>query len=346
MRAVSLIATAMVLAWATEPAAAETHRGQARFPCKPEGAYPQAVPGETVEACSPPQPEQIPDAAPIITIDDTRTHGPVARDWLNASVDGTFFISPITVSGSQLVERNVVGLTPQLSLGVPGADQVNLDDLLKPYDLYELRVRGEIFWQDGNAVGGPLSVAVQHYFPIQHLNFLSFGSAHLGIETAFSTPWLSGRTVIPPVPVRVLEGVDTELAESGWSLRPVAAYLRGDFLACRSLYGEIGGAPEVFVPGIGPTEYDVRFHAAGGWSFTCPSRVLDYRPKVSLEYRGRVGLPTSDQAIRYDESIDVALQVDLAWLTVQAFAGVDPRHADYQMYGIRVQAGYPKDKSN
>jgi hypothetical protein len=298
--------------------------------------------GELPDTYLPKQPLPIPSAPPIVAIDDTRTHGPVARDWLNLSVDGSLLTAPESTTGGRFIDEDVYGITPQLSVGVPGATQVNLNDILAPYDVYELRVRGAVFWHDGNALGGPLTVAFQHYFPISRLDFPPLAAAHFGLETAISTPWLSGRLLTPPIAVRILDGVDSEMVQSGWSLRPLTAYVRGDFLACRSFYLELGGAPEVFLPDGGPTGYDARFHLAGGWSFSCANQPVTSRPKVSLEYRGRVGLPTSDQSARYSQSAAAALQIDFGCFTGQVFVAVDPDHADYQTYGFRLQVGLEK----
>jgi hypothetical protein len=339
------IVTVALLGWAERATTTPHRRGEARHPCQPESAETTAPVGDVLEDCKPEQPSPIPDAAPIITIDDTRTHGPVARDWFNLSLDSAFLSAPPSITGGQYVDEDVIGLIPQLSIGVPGANQVNLSDLLAPYDVYEFRVRGAVFWHEGSAVGGPLTFAFQQYFPINRLDLSSLAAVHFGLETAVSTPWLSGRFLTPPVAVRVLEGVDTPLAQSGWSLRPLAGYFRADFLACRSLYAEIGGAPEVFIPGSGPTGYDARFHAAGGWSFTCPNQIVDARPKVSLEYSGRVAVPIADRPAGYEESIGAALQIDLDWATMQAFAAVDPRHAAYQVFGLRLQVGAPKTQA-
>ena len=272
---------------------------------------------------------------PVIAVDDTYSHGPVANDRIVVAVDEALLKPPIWSAGEA-----AIGLVPQVSLSVPSFDQINLKRLLDPYDVYELRVRGAVFLHQGRALGGPLTFAVQHYFPLDHLSFAPLAAVHFGLESAVATPWISGRFLTPPIAVRVLDGVDSELEQSGWSLRPVAGYLRADFLACRSIYVELGGAPEVFIPGTGPTEYDARFHVATGWSFTCPHRMVPYRPKVSLEYRGRVGLPTSEQAISYRGSLGGALQVDVDSYAVQLFASFDPGHADYQMVGIRIQKGF------
>ena len=341
MSRLTAIGIVALLGWADRANAIPPRRGEARFPCRSESASTTAA-GDVLEDCKPEQPTPIRDASPIITIDDTRTHGPVARDWFNVSVDNAYLVSPPSLAG---VDEDVIALIPQLSIGVPGANQVNLSDLLAPYDVYEFRVRGAVFWHEGSAVGGPLTFAFQQYFPVNRLDLPSLAAVHFGLETAVSTPWLSGRFLVPPVAVRVLEGVDAALAQSGWSFQPLAAYLRADFLACRSVYAEVGGSPEVFIPGTGPTGYDVRFHAAGGWSFTCPNQVLDYRPKVSLEYSGRVALPIADRPGGYEESLGAALQIDLDWFAMQTFAAVDPRHAAYQVFGIRIQIGVPKTQA-
>jgi hypothetical protein len=186
-----------------------------------------------------------------------------------------------------------------------------------------------------------MTLALQRYFPISPLAISPLLYAHFGVEAALSTPWLSGRFVAPHPTIQVLDGVDTELASDGWSLRPASVYFRGDFLACRSASGELGLEPEAFVPATGAREYGTRFHAAVGWSWGCHGNLSPHAPKIAFEYRGRVTMYAGAQSPSYRDSLGVALQVDLAWFMVQAFYRSDLGSAMAHDWaaGLRLQVG-------
>jgi hypothetical protein len=287
-----------------------------------------------------PHPAELPRATPVITVDDTRTHGPTASDWLNVGVD---------VQGMDgKSDAAVFGLGEQLAIGLPTLRDRQLRDVLAPIAPYALRARSETFYSSANHwQQGPLTVGLQRYFPIDAVAISPLVSAHVGLEAAASTPWLSGRFEMPPSTVAIVNAVDTELAQNGWSLRPISAYLRGDFLACGSRYVEAGVAPEMFVPTVGPNEYDLRFHVAAGWSWSCGNGATGLRPKLSFEYRGRVRLHADEQPAAYWDSIGLGVQLDVGGFLIEPLATtVLAEHAfHYGMLAIRFQLGCPKEKS-
>ena len=195
-------------------------------------------------------------------------------------------------------------------------------------------------------VGGPMTFALQRYSPFAPLAIMPLLHVHTGIEVAIATPWLSDRFLIPPPTLQVLSGVNSELAGNGWSLRPFSPYLRGDFLACRSVYVETGLAPELFIPALGPNEYDVRFRVAFGLSFACPhvpGSVLHHVALV-VDYRDRVPLPTDARPAAYFDALSAALQIDVPSildLMVQPFITLAPHASwtDFAMFGVRLQLG-------
>lgn len=205
----------------------------------------------------PPAPDEVPTARPVIPVDDTRSYGPTARDWVDLAV------APSLLFGR---DGTVFELTSQVAVTFPTSNRREVRKIYDAYHLtdYQLRIRDEVFAGGAAPVGGPLTGAVQRYFPIAPLAISPLLYAHAGVEAAISTPWLSGRFVTPVRTIQVVDGVDSELAGNGWSLRPVAAYFRGDFLACRSASAEVGIEPEAFVPAVGANEYGTRFHVTGG----------------------------------------------------------------------------------
>jgi len=273
---------------------------------------------------------------PVLAVDDTRAHGPSARNWLDAEVD--------TQAIASANDDGVLAFTEQLSLGAPAPGDRDLYDILEQFQPYQLRIRSTTFHAPEGWEQGPLTVGVQRYFRIDHVSFLPLAYAHFGVETVVSTPWLSGRHVTPPTAVHIVDAVDTELAQNGWSLRPVSGYVRADFLACRSFFGEAGVAPELFIPTSGANEYDARIHAAIGWSFGCESRVVRSPPKFSLEYRVRLRMYAGDSGVAYHDSLGFGLQFDGGGLVVQVLASTDvsDHWLSYGMLGLRLQFGWAK----
>jgi hypothetical protein len=282
---------------------------------------------------APPGPASVPTARPVIPIEDTRSHGPTARNWYDVAA------TPALLLGR---EGTIFQLTSQLGLGFPPAGPRELRDIYKAYHLndYQLRIRNDLFDGSDSATGGPMTIALQRYFPLAPLAISPLAYAHVGIEAALSTPWLSGRSVTPHRTIQILDGVDTELASDGWSIRPVSTYLRADFLACRSESVDLGIEPEAFVPATGPNEYGARFHVAGGWSFGCHGNMSPYAPKIALEYRGRVTMYAGDRSPSYHQSTGVAVQIDYKGFVGQLFYRSDPGELlHYGTIGVRLQIG-------
>jgi hypothetical protein len=282
----------------------------------------------------PPDPDPVPIARPVIPIEDTRSHGPTARDWVDLAA------TPMLLVGTG---GTIFQLTSQLAIGLPTPTHRELSDIYELYHLtdYQLRVRNEVFSGGGAASGGPMTLALQRYFSIPPLAISPLLYAHVGLEAAVSTPWLSGRFVTPPRAIQVLDGVDTELARDGWSVRPASAYVRGDFLACRSASIELGIEPEAFVPAVGAHPYGVRVHAAGGLSLGCKGSMSPHAPKIALEYRGRATLYEAGGASSYRDSLGAGVQLDFAWFVLQLLYKTDPGSAmrHYGAIGLRLQIG-------
>jgi hypothetical protein len=285
----------------------------------------------------PPDPDPVPTARPVIPIEDTRSHGPTARDWVDLAATSALLVG---------TEGTIFQLSSQLALGFPPAKVRELREIYDAYHLndYQLRVRNDLFAGSGSAIGGPMTFALQRYFPVAPLAISPLLYAHVGLEAALSTPWLSGRSVTPHRTIQVLDGVDSELASSGWSVRPAAGYIRGDFLACRSASFELGIEPEAFVPAVGANEYGTRFHAAGGLSLGCKGNLDRHALKLAVEYRGRVTMYTAGGSPSYRDSVGAALQLDHDWFVVQLFykADLGAAMSDYGAIGVRLQIGWSR----
>ena len=303
----------------------------ALLPARAEADEPAGDPDNSV-----PQPEAIPDARPVLAIDDTRTHQPTARNWLDFEVDTQAYSGPS--------DQVLTMYTGQVSVGNRDFTGRDLHDIFKIFTPYGLRVRTALLITPSGEMGAPLTVGFQRYFPVAPVAIGPLVFAHFGVETVVSTPWLSGHHEVPPIPLRMVNAVDTELSENGWSLRPLSAYVRGDFLACRSFYAEVGAAPELFVPAAGDDEYYLRYHAALGWSWGCATRVNPTPPKVSMEYRGRFLLHAGDRSHAYDDAVGIGVQMEFGPLVVQPFASTNPgvRTPHYWALGLRLQIGFAK----
>jgi hypothetical protein len=272
-------------------------------------------------------------ARPVIPPDDTRSYGPTARDWIDLSTAPSWLYGPT---------GDLFELSSQLAVGFPTPTVQELRELYDDYhlDAYQLRLRDEMVAGRDGALAGPLTIGLQRYLPVAPLAISPLIYAHVGIESVLATPWLSGRETVPPETLQLVHGVDRELAANGWSIRPLAAYLRGDFLACRSASFELGIEPEAFAPMNGATELGTRFHVAAGLSSGCHV-VRPYYPKLALEYRGRVMMYAHDETTNFRDSIAAAIQIDLSWFVVSAFYQSDlgsvMAHAG--AIGLRLQIG-------
>jgi len=285
-----------------------------------------------------PPPEEIPQATPVLSVDDTRAHGPTARNFIDLAIEGQ--------STSATTPDDVIGFGAQVSVQSPNPDNRELRDLLAPSASYAFRARAGLFTSSSKGTqGGPLTFALQRYFPMDMVVLSSLADAHVGVEAALSTPWVSGRHLVPPGTLRIVDGVDTELAQNGWSLRPVSMYVRGDFLACRSFFLDLGAGPEVFVPTTGPTEYDLRLHAASGWSLGCGSCSASC-PKVTAEYRARVRMHANDAPVASWNSIGLGVQFDAGPYAVQVLVSTDlGMHVfDPVLFTVRVLHGLSKER--
>jgi hypothetical protein len=286
---------------------------------------------------------------PIVPVDDTLSQGPVARDWTWASVDATLVRGPSTAAGT-----GDVGLFKyRLELGPPTADGL-VGTLLGGAENFAFRTElAQVAYEtpsgSSTSAAGPMTFALQHYSPFPILNIIPLVHLHVGIETAVATHWLSARYLVPPAALRTIAGVDTELANNGWSLRPFSPYLRADFTACRDLYFELGVAPELFIPTDHSAEYDLRYHVAGGASLACQhpgGRSRLRHVALTGEYRGRLQLYAGSLPFEYRDSLAIALQVDVPTkvvnLTFQVFAEDAPSLSwwTYRAAGVRLQVGF------
>jgi len=280
----------------------------------------------------------IPSPTPVMAVDDTRTHGPNVPDYVD-----------FEVQAQSILHRPDGGMlfTGQLAFPDPTSGNREVNDALKPYRQYELRVRGTFIRSQDENFAGPMSFGVQRHFPIAPFWLESLATIQAGVEAVVSTPWLSGRRVIPMGALQGSNGVDTELAQNGWSLRPVSTYIRIDYFAGRSFYLELGGAPELFVPALGPTEYDLRFHGAVGLALSRTGQVTSWSNwfKLCLEYVGRVRLYAADEPVAYWNSLGAALQLyQNAWFLVGVLATTDLGLGsyDHMFYGLRMQFSWPR----
>jgi len=192
---------------------------------------------------------------------------------------------------------------------------------------------------DANRLAGPLTVAAQRYFPIEPLFTAPLLALHFGIEGAIATPWLSGQRVAPPMALSVM-GVDTELANNGWDFRP-SGWIRLDFLACRNIYAELGGGPELFAPANGPNVVALRYRAAAGFDIGCDGRDSSqfWRPGFIVEYRGRGVVHEGAADPHYDGMLSGGLQLVMGPVTVGLTYGVQDT-VDRHVIGIRLQSGF------
>lgn len=282
---------------------------------------------------TPPEPSTIPTARPVVPIEDTRSYGPTARNWWDVSVTSAMLFA----NDSTTYQTTLQGV-----IGFPNSSLREVRDLYREYHLpdYQLRVRHEIFAGAEKRNGGPFTFAVQRYLPISHLAIDPLIYAHVGVEAALSTPWISGSDVLPIAAVQILDGPSTELADNGWSVRPLSVYLRADALVCRSWAGEVGLEPEVFVPVDRRNEYGTRFRVAAGLSLGCNGNMSPHAPKLTFEYRGRVRMYADGDPVAYRDTLAAGVQFDLGFAMIQAFYKADPgRFAQAAAFGVRLQFG-------
>jgi hypothetical protein len=278
---------------------------------------------------------------PIIALDDTHTDGPVARQWLDIDFGYEHLFARHTAEAAELA-------TYQIALGPFGVthDPRSVASVFSWLDDYSVRVRFVHVFPSTGSVLGPLTVAVQRYFVAEPLAILPLIHLHAGLEAAVATPWLEDRHAIPPHAVQVVEGVDTELAESGYSIRPLGGYFRADAFACRNLYVAGGVAPELFVPAdeMEPSQVALRWNVALGLSPVCSSyRESGWQPlAVAVEYRGRGRLYASGQPPDYHDQLAAVVQYDvIGQLAFSLYYAIDPGASWLRngAFGARVQLG-------
>jgi hypothetical protein len=277
----------------------------------------------------------------MISVDNTRSEGPVSRFAIEGALTYAW------AGGTEVADTQL--LSPQFVFGPKTADG-RLADIVRWVDDYSLRIRLNLVipGDEEHAIGGPMTVALQRYLVSEPLSIGRLLSLHVGLEAALATPWFAGRMRPPPTILTSLNAVDTEMARNGWSIRPLAGYVRFDFLACRNLSTEAGASPELFVPTQpdSPREYNLRFHWRGGLSFACSNRAdsWSHHLAVALEYRGRARLYSDDAPVAYYHLLSPALQYDFPQATVTAFVDLVPygfelRHG-YRTIGVRAQFGF------
>jgi hypothetical protein len=280
---------------------------------------------------------------PILPAEAARREGPSARQWFDTAVTYTHI-------GAPMREADVEAVSLQLALGpkpVTANTERVFGNVLSWFDDYSLRLRWtHVMMHDGSTREAPLTVAVQRFLVAKPLEAAPLLHLHLGIESAFATPWLGDRKSAPPMAYQKLYAVDTELAHNGYSVRPLGLYVRGDVFFCRNIFLEAGIAPELFLPTEGgdrPNEYDLRWHASFGWNFACSSDPVSWRRPlaVSFEVRGRSVLSVNDDPQRRAlDSVAVQYHLGESWvINVFGSRATGVPLSQYYAAGVRLQVG-------
>lgn len=262
---------------------------------------------------------------PMVSPDDVGTDSYLTRYAIRTDLGATYTSTP---------EGTAEVYGAQLALGPFGS---TLPD-------WGTRFRMNVV--DGSDTGwraAPFTFALQHYWVLEPLNAAPLLGIHFGVEGAISTPWLSDRRAAPPAALTSL-GIDTELANNGWSVRP-SGYARMDFLGCRNEYVEVGAGPELFVPTTvgAPNLVAIRYRIALGADFGCDHKNLSQvaRPGLMLEYRGRGIVYRGDASPSYDDLLNVAVQWVVGPCTLGFTYGFDPLlTTDRYVLGARLQLGF------
>jgi len=258
----------------------------------------------------------------LISPDDRGTDAVLARYWVRASLGATQVTMP-DASTSLYSFQAFIG---------PRHDS--------PIDAASFRVRmvtTSLF--DADRMAGPLTLAMQRYFPIEPLFVAPLLALHLGVEGAIATPWLSGQRLPPPLALAQM-GLDTELASNGWDFRP-SGWVRLDFLACRSMYLELGGGPELLAPVQGPNLVAFRYRVAAGFDVGCDRRDSNqfWRPGFIVEYRGRGVVRDGPVDPYYDGMLSGGVQLVMGAVTLGVTAGLQDT-IDRHVIGVRLQSGF------
>ncbi len=73
-----------------------------------------------------PRPATVPTARPVVPIDDTRSYGPTARNWIDVSVTPWLLFAD---------DSTTFQLTSQISIGFPRINRREIRDLYGSYSL-------------------------------------------------------------------------------------------------------------------------------------------------------------------------------------------------------------------
>jgi hypothetical protein len=275
----------------------------------------------------------IPLPEPIVAIDDTRTHSAVLVEKYQLAATYRYIFEG----------GNTDLTTLQAGVGPMKHSRSQLKQTLSWMHDYSLRVRATALdLYDDARTFGPITVALQRYIRVEPVAIAPLLHLHYGVEAAISSPWASGRMAAPNDSIRNAMGVETELVSNGWSLRPASAYVRLDFLMCRSISAQLGVAPEAFVAteaGL-DNEYGVRFHFVGGFSLACIEKRNSWTKNldVVVEYRGRARLYSDDAAPDIFNELGLELQ-RRGTLTIGIFGTTDFGSSDGFTTGVRLQLG-------
>jgi hypothetical protein len=278
---------------------------------------------------------------PLVGLDDTRSEGPATRSWLELGVDPAWIVAPDDAGGNGDVQL----MRFRVMLGPPTFDLGQVRDIMGGLGRYAFRVEGMLVGSESTTYGGPLTFALQRYSPAAPISIAPLIDLHSGIELAMATPWVADHGHALPRALAVVNGVDTELVESGWSLRPLSTYVRLDAFVCRFQHLEAGLAPELFVPDVGADQAHLRFHVEAGVNFGCNRKSSAWRHVgLDLGYRGRVRLHADSLPVDYAQQLSLGLQLDFtsSYLdgVLALFVADDPSQRDTTLIGARLQLGF------
>jgi len=259
---------------------------------------------------------------PLISADDRGTDGVLARYSFRASIGATRVTVPDASAGLYSFQAFVGPM----------------HDTAMAATAFRVRL-GAASASDTNFRAGPLTVAMQRYFPVEPFFSAPLLGLHFGLEGAVASPWLSGQRQAVPAALAAM-GVDTELAGNGWDFRP-SGWVRLDFLACRSVYVEAGGGPELCVPAGAPNLVALRYRAAVGFDIGCDHGDHDQitRPGFIFEYRARGVVHDGPADPFYDDLLSGTVQWVLGPITLGATYGFQTGSLDRYLLGLRLQTG-------
>jgi hypothetical protein len=272
------------------------------------------------------------EPAIVVPADDTRTHAVASRRLLSSAI---WYAN---------LPEDANALWYQLGVGPVSWKLPFRGSSMGELDRWTLRARfGVVANRDDKLHWAPLTFAAQRISVHDTLSVLPLIHVQTGIEVAFSTPWVSGKTLDPRMLGADVYSADTELARNGWSIRPAEWHVRADALMCRSIHVEAGLGPELFRSTEEPDrglDFGLRWRASLGMSLACPARTSWFITHVtaSVQYRARALLYNRDAPSAYDDRLAFALQYQYGPLSVAGF--ITP---DAKLWGVRVEvdAGGP-----